>query len=808
MDFQDIAIKSADTYYKYLVQNNRGEERVQVIDIRQLKNRPFFALKLKSKLIRADMVEIKIGNKIYDRKGVEIVRYDNKRKELTVHPIGEIFDILSKADVDQVFVYSDMKYLVERVKEWYKKFGSLIKIPHEIESIPRFELNLKDKPSKDQAEAIDMVLSEPFSYVWGAPGTGKTKFVLARSILPYIKAKKRVVLLAPTNLALEQSLYGILDVLQEAGIEVDKKLLRLGVSTEVFFQDYPNVCESIDVVKKTEEIRKNISFKNTELEETKNEKNWFEKKKKTAIYLEQNISEIKKNALLYFDILLENSEIVRELDLYKNKRDEMIAKTDEYKKRKAIYFDNIQQIDERMQKRSIIRKVFARKKIEIEKEERRNLYRIFNELCNVINENKDSLEGIDSHIDILTKERKAKDCALSDVVDALKNMCYQVEKIGTFDMPDISGCIDFETLSEKFSVIIEREYGTINKSQNIFLPDYWRTEVEKNEKKINELRLFEKELSDELYELRCDEITQFRKGSDLSKYSVLAATVDTFIARIEPKEYEIAHIFLDEAAYCPMIKGCVLFGYGSPVTFLGDHMQLPPVCEMSDDKDIKNNIEVTLWNQSAIYAEQAFTSSIEEIYGCYDKNNGLPLKIMKKHDLIFTHRFGKNLASILAKEIYANEFNSCLDENAELFYINAVNDQKENKDRISLVESEVIYRYLCSHADENIGVLTPYVKQVELLKKKCFLFEDNILTVHRSQGREWNTVILSVADKEDKWLTRSTISKSNGKRIINTAISRAKKKLIIVCDVDYWKGQKRELISKLLNEATEIKIGE
>ena len=115
-------------------------------------------------------------------------------------------------------------------------------------------------------------------------------------------------------------------------------------------------------------------------------------------------------ALLYFDILLENSEIVRELDLYKNKRDEMIAKTNEYKKRKAIYFENIQQIDERIQKRSIgIRKVFARKKIEIEKEERRNLYRIFNELCNVINENKDSLEGIVSHIDILTKEKKAKE---------------------------------------------------------------------------------------------------------------------------------------------------------------------------------------------------------------------------------------------------------------------------------------------------------------------------------------------------------------------------------------------------------------
>ena len=81
---------------------------------------------------------------------------------------------------------------------------------------------------------------------------------------------------------------------------------------------------------------------------------------------------------------------------------------------------------------------------------------------------------------------------------------------------------------------------------------------------------------------------------------------------------------------------------------------------------------------------------------------------------------------------------------------------------------------------------------------------DNVVTVHQSQGREWDNVFLSVTDTTDKFFTNSLSSVSDGKKVINTAVSRAKKNLIIVCDYKYWIAQKSQLIGKLLAVAQRL----
>ena len=89
--------------------------------------------------------------------------------------------------------------------------------------------------------------------------------------------------------------------------------------------------------------------------------------------------------------------------------------------------------------------------------------------------------------------------------------------------------------------------------------------------------------------------------------------------------------------------------------------------------------------------------------------------------------------------------------------------------------------------------------------KKIGLSPETVLTVHGSQGREWDTVLFSVVDADNnKWFTTTLIPKSNGTQIINTAVSRAKKKLILVCDYEYWSEQSNELIGKLLQISRSI----
>ena len=84
------------------------------------------------------------------------------------------------------------------------------------------------------------------------------------------------------------------------------------------------------------------------------------------------------------------------------------------------------------------------------------------------------------------------------------------------------------------------------------------------------------------------------------------------------------------------------------------------------------------------------------------------------------------------------------------------------------------------------------------------------MTIHTSQGQEFETVILSVADYSDSKNVFFTSTGSPSSKhspatinILNTAISRAKSELIVVCDGDYWENKKGELISALIEYAKE-----
>ena len=72
------------------------------------------------------------------------------------------------------------------------------------------------------------------------------------------------------------------------------------------------------------------------------------------------------------------------------------------------------------------------------------------------------------------------------------------------------------------------------------------------------------------------------------------------------------------------------------------------------------------------------------------------------------------------------------------------------------------------------------------------------MTVHKSQGREWDTVILSVVDTTNFYFTNTNKDNTNGKQVMNTAVSRARKRLVVVCDKAVWEKQTDQLIHDLI----------
>ena len=89
------------------------------------------------------------------------------------------------------------------------------------------------------------------------------------------------------------------------------------------------------------------------------------------------------------------------------------------------------------------------------------------------------------------------------------------------------------------------------------------------------------------------------------------------------------------------------------------------------------------------------------------------------------------------------------------------------------------------HGWISVGIITPYVNQRNLLSESMHRLmkkhgitedmDDDIVTVHGSQGREWDVVIFSV--------------------------SRARKTLILVGDAAEWKRRPGQLLSELFEIA-------
>lgn len=123
--------------------------------------------------------------------------------------------------------------------------------------------------------------------------------------------------------------------------------------------------------------------------------------------------------------------------------------------------------------------------------------------------------------------------------------------------------------------------------------------------------------------------------------------------------------------------------------------------------------------------------------------------------------------------------------------------------RQNTVNAEIVINLLDIYSHEaremfSIGVITPYTGQVALLKARFiekgynvdFQNRVKIGTVHTFQGSECDVIIFDMVDcfKFEK-STDSYFGKlyegEQGEQLLNVAISRARHKLIVVCDPDY-----------------------
>ncbi|MDB5282186.1 MAG: hypothetical protein JWO06_1261, partial [Bacteroidota bacterium] len=654
-EIKDLCISSCKNYYDYLAKTGKGLNEIELWAIEIVDHaQRIVNVRLSKKIFDAETIFFRFAGdeKKYDGAYFLVLEYDVEKNMLYIEPNAELFPLFVNARATNVRVIADMKFLVQRVNNWFDQKGDNLQLPKKkspLEELAKdFPASTTPAPSEDQLDAIKTILTQPFSYIWGAPGTGKTQLVLANVVIQYVKNKKRCAILAPTNTALEQVLKGVLRMSDAAGIPRDK-FLRLGHTSKAFAEQYPEVCENFGITSQRQQIERQI-------------------------------------------------KVVRSV----------------MRKEDALLDDTLKQIEETTGK----------------------------------------LKQLQELMDVASEKNTSQ--------KLMKQMMKEVKK-------ELSAHTVFESLSKSL------DFETVNGAVSLLSS---HVSQQKKDEAVLQAKAVEFSVmpEDELKTM----LTQLESSRDKMKGSneraknalVVAATLDSFIYRFIEDDLEVEHIFLDEAGYACAIKAMPLMKSDVPVTFLGDHLQLPPVCEMNEmEMQDEKNRDSFIWSKSAIHLARMFDQTKQESCNAFFNNEESLGKGMARADLKHTHRFGRNLASVLNDYVYRNGFgSSSLRGETEIYFVHVETpvpqprNENDKPTRESEAEVHAIRQFIDSTGISDYAILTPYINQVKLLGKQLPHDRNSgrILTVHGAQGKEWENVLLSVVDTDKKWFTDSRYAKSRG----------------------------------------------
>ena len=676
---------------------------------------------------------------------------------------GQLLDIFNKIKPSEITLISDLKFLIDNVRKWYITYGHLIKLPSP-PILAETELFFRGYESDEQKSAQYTALQNNISYIWGAPGTGKTQIVLANCIMSYIQKSCQVIIIAPTNNAIEQTLRSVISVLREYGQDIDC-LYRLGTSTEAFAREYGSICEHGDTQAQIEDIKDTLSDLREQYEQI------IAQQKIIRSYpiFEKNI----KDHFQFSDMIKEQEELL----------DASHSKIETVKDALLDVLVALNDINIKAETLSTREKAFSYKfKLIFSDKEATALARekqLLSLSKQELLEKKESLElqknSLLNFVSNTEKQLKELNYSLKSALDSAKTIA--IECLGHYSSPD-------ETTEEFLSLI--KSFDNSASKETVL------SEIEKYE------------------DLLKNTITNIQSTTKRKK--VFAFTIDHFFAHYKSladiglNSKKISHVFLDEAAYCPFIKSGILFSLGIPVTLLGDHMQLPPICEAPSTALDNKDSYLFFWDMSALYFPQLFETdfSCESLFHVYQEHLPPLTEVMRTETLPKTFRFGNNLAKILEEFVYNINFIGQEGFDTSITVVNSERDNNHEEKRTNKKEVQDIIEYIKRYSPKDYAILTPYKNQRKLLYNSLQQISDpdNILTIHASQGREWDTILVSIVDRGDKYLTDST--KKQGLYTLNTALSRAKKNIVIFCDENYWYNiRESQLIGRLVADATQ-----
>ena len=271
----------------------------------------------------------------------------------------------------------------------FQKPQSFSPLPIELNKIDGYNVNIEQK------RAILRSMSQEVSFIWGPPGTGKTK-TLSILLNTLIAAGKSVLLVANTNAAVDEIFRKFMDDANNASFIQDGKIIRLGIPIAEDERFNQLLIDRIGE-KRTFEIKKRLEELQIELDSTSALAKKYEDIEKNLL---QNKQQREALIIEYARIEEKKQAIQKRIDA---------AKVDKEQTDK-ILFDKLQLL-EKAKNANAFKRLFTglhKNQIEAEIKETENKFRISQlELQSAQTEFEDSIEKRDS-ISALIKELDEK----------------------------------------------------------------------------------------------------------------------------------------------------------------------------------------------------------------------------------------------------------------------------------------------------------------------------------------------------------------------------------------------------------------
>lgn len=711
----------------------------------------------------------------------------------------------------------DFSWLVQRCLDWYQQHGASIPSIDEIADTgshdphPAECLSTEASLSNQQREAVKATLSAGLSYIWGPPGTGKTFHVLREAVRCCVHRGQRVLVLASTNLAVDNALRAVLS--DEGGVPRDL-VARIGWPSPEFIKDYAECCEERAFEHEIKHVKAQIRTLRDNIASVHRKQQIEALIQQHETALEQQRSQL---ALLQASLSRLEEELHQAMELLSNREQERqgvcAQVTSKQSRLEALSFP------------ALLSEIAA-----LEAEQVR-----------AIGEIADLREKLE-HLGLLARAFTGRRHRLSETISRQTVHLHSVEdtlrlrREKRHELAPIVSQLDAQI--QKLGLVLDKASAEIDKVQHRVSvlrkhQAHLRSKVSQSEDHAHRLQNLANGACDELSQIAErypqaanedllsrsqnqleeleDQLSRLRQ--DLSAKMVLGMTLDGFIGATMQEPITADHVFIDEAPYAHLAKVLPVLSLRCPVAMLGDHRQLPPVFAGGDGLATR-----AYWEKSALFLEDAFRYGSD--WGPLNRLEDPVFERTVKRDLTASYRFGQSLASLLDRHVYGNVGLRGLAADTRICCIDCEpRRDPSHKPRENSAEAKEIVERIAGWWEwaqqqqqpelPTIAILTPYKNQVNFIRTRLrerfrgseLVDHVEVLNTHKAQGREWDWVLFSVSDTANlpgngPFFSDTTCS--NGRAVLNTTISRAKKHLRIFLDMQYWKQREpQSLLTEL-----------